>query len=469
MKSYSRSAVESTVCIAEFPPASAEAPSALPKSPAVATSHRWRALVYFLFVLACGEFLVRGPARALGPNSGFNDFLSPYIQSRAWVRGIDPYDPQSLLELWPSGATRFQFLSPEASDGSILVKRGIPTAYPPTTFAVIAPLTLLPWPIANLVWTGINIFLFAWMLLALVSLTRIPRNGPCLYLFIAFALALAPFHTGLATANLAVAATELSVIAVWTADRKYEVATGVLLAFAISLKPQIGLCLLAYFLLRRRGKMFGTALLAIALCAALAVLRLEVTHVNWEQSYVRDNQALFATGILSDFRPPNPTRFGLLNLQLVLYPLLGSANAANKTALIFGVLTLLVWSGLVLRRKDWGNGLLPLTTIAVLSLLPVYHRFYDAALLIFPLCWYMLYQKGNDRVPSLGWLFIVPFLIPGGTLLQSLQENGHIPAALSGSWFWNDIVMPHEVWTLMVLSLILLYGMYTAPAAETAS
>jgi hypothetical protein len=31
----------------------------------------------------------------------WNDFLSPYIQSKAWVRGKNPYSAQSLVSLWP--------------------------------------------------------------------------------------------------------------------------------------------------------------------------------------------------------------------------------------------------------------------------------------------------------------------------------------------------------------------------------
>jgi hypothetical protein len=41
-------------------------------------------------LLAASEFIVRGPVRFLRA-ADFNDFISPYIQSRALVRGMDPY------------------------------------------------------------------------------------------------------------------------------------------------------------------------------------------------------------------------------------------------------------------------------------------------------------------------------------------------------------------------------------------
>src|SRR5262245_36827266 len=46
-----------------------------------------------------------------------------------------------------------------------------------------------------------------------------------------------------------------------------------------------------------------------------------------------------------------------------------------------------VWF-LLLRRRDFStNALLELSTLAAMSLLPVYHRLYDAALLLLPLAW----------------------------------------------------------------------------------
>ena len=112
-------------------------------------SRNWRFFLAALILLAAGEFLLRGPMRALGPGAGFNDFLPPYVQAKAWVQGIDPYSPTSLLELWPAEATRFEFLPKEVADGSLVTKRGIPTAYPPTCFLLLAPFMLLSWPLST--------------------------------------------------------------------------------------------------------------------------------------------------------------------------------------------------------------------------------------------------------------------------------------------------------------------------------
>jgi hypothetical protein len=422
----------------------------------------WRSVLCLALVLAAGaEFVVRGPLRAVQSSTQFNDFLSPYIQADAWTRGLDPYSPQTLLRLWPPQAAHLQFVPREVADGSIIAKRGIPTAYPITSLVLVAPLSWLPWNLAYGLWFAINLALFGLMLSVLVELAgfsyRDIRGG----LLIAFVLALAPFHTGFVTGNVALAAVELGVIAVWTARQRHEIATAVLLALSAGLKPQIGLCFLLYYLVRRRWRIFAAATALLALFAAVGLLRLEISHTSWFGNYLNDNHVLLESGILANFTPVNPMRFGLLDLQVILYSMIGSVGAANHLAELIGVVLLAVWLVLVWRRKNGQEGfeLLDLSAIAVMSLLPVYHRFYDAALLVLPLCWvFASFRKA--RLPAIfALLLMVPFLIPGGTILQTMQINGHIPSTLSERWWWDTIVMPHEVWALFFLGLLLLYEM----------
>jgi len=423
-------------------------------------AQNWRGVLCLALILAAGaEFVVRGPLRAVQSSTQFNDFLSPYIQANAWTRGLDPYSPQTLLKLWPPQAAHLQFVPREVADGSIIAKRGIPTAYPITSLVLIAPLSWLPWNVAYGLWFAINLALFGLMLSVLVELAgfsyRDIRGG----LLIAFILALAPFHTGFVTGNVALAAVELGVVAVWKARQRHDIATAVLLAVSAALKPQIGLCFLLYYLVCRRWRIFAGATALLALFAAVGLLRLEVSHTPWFGNYLNDNHVLLESGILANFTPVNPMRFGLLNLQVILYSMVGSVGVANHLAELIGVVFLGAWLLIVLRRRIRQDDLLDLSAIAVMSLLPVYHRFYDAVLLVLPLCWVVAsYRKA--RLPAiLALLLMVPFLIPGGTILQTMQINGRIPSTLSEHWWWDTIVMPHEIWALFFLGLLLLYEM----------
>ncbi len=79
-------------------------------------STRSKSLLLSLVLLAACEFIVRGPMRFLRA-ADFNDFISPYIQSRALVMGMDPYSPEVLVRLWPvEGAHRPEFLAKDLAD-----------------------------------------------------------------------------------------------------------------------------------------------------------------------------------------------------------------------------------------------------------------------------------------------------------------------------------------------------------------
>jgi hypothetical protein len=105
--------------------------------------------------------------------------------------------------------------------------------------------------------------------------------------------------------------------------------------------------------------------------------------------------------------------------------------------------------------------MLDLSAIAIASLLPVYHRFYDAALLVLPLCWVFVSFRKARMLGSLSLMLVLPFLIPGGTILDSMERSGRIPPTLAGRWWWEVIVVPHQVWMLFFLAVLLLKEMNT--------
>ncbi len=420
---------------------------------------KWTVVCLALLLLAGTEFVIRGPVRALQTATGFNDFLSPYVQADAFVHGLDPYSPKVLLRLWPATASHFLFLPKEVANGSLVANRGIPTAYPITALVLIAPFSLLPWNLAYALWFAMNLILFAIMLWALVKLAGFCGDlyWPATILLLAGTLALAPFHTAIVTGNVSLVAVEMSVIAIWAARQRHEIAAGLLLAVAAGLKPQIGLCFLFYYLLRRRWRICGIAAGLLACGTAFGLLRLQFGHTTWLANYLSDNQILLETGVLGNFTPINPTRFGLVNLQVALYPILGGVRVTNAVAMAMGAILLVAWIVSVVRRESRDDGeLLDLSAIAVISLLPVYHRFYDATMLVLPLCWALISFRRARRFAVISLLLMIPFLIPGGTLLETMEIGGRIPAGLTRHWWCDGFVMPHQVWALLFLGILLL-------------
>jgi MFS family permease len=414
-----------------------------------------KSLLILLVLLAASEFVVRGPVRFLRA-ADFNDFISPYIQSRALVLGMDPYSPEVLVRLWPVDSDR----RPDAkdlADGSLTVKRGIPTAYPLTCLFLLAPLAVLPWPVAYLAWLVITVCLIFGLIGSLLAMGGFGRNDWRAYVFVAFSLALAPLHTGLGAGSIVIATVALCGIALALDERGREIIAGVLFGIAVGLKPQIGLPFLAYYLLRRHWRLFGIAAGVVVTTALLAIARLAISGTPWLQNYRLDNKVLLATGILSDFTERNPIRFSLINLQVLFYAILHHAVVANVLALAVSATLFGIWVWLVLRNRSL-VALLPMGTLAVLSLLPVYHRLYDAFLLVFPLCWSLKEFSGSKAARGT-FLLMLPFLVPGGSALEQLQLRGRIPDGIAHSWYWTRFVMPHQIWFLLLLSLLLLWRM----------
>lgn len=415
-----------------------------------------------LLVVSLTEFVVRGPVRfALAGD--FNDFKSPYIQTRAWMKGIDPYSPANLVALWPDTGQRLDFLKRDMADGSLVLKHGIPTAYPPTSFALLAPIAWLPYRVAHPAWLLISLFacVLAVVSLALRAQLRWPEKRT--YLFLAFAFALAPFHTGLGAGSLVIVAVAACALAVWAIDRQQDLIAGILIGVAVGLKPQIGLPFLVYYLLRRRWRVVGVAVTLVALLAAIAILHLSLHHTPWIDNYRNDNKILFARGSLGDFTEENPIRFSLINLQVLLYTFKPDRTAATFLALAISGAMGVLWLVLLRRRDHSETELLELSALCLLSLLPVYHRLYDASLLIFPLAWSMTALSGPLKRWAKGTLFLMlVFLVPGGSALERLQYSNYLPR-LQHSWWWFHFALPHQVWILILLTALLLHALRMSP------
>ena len=259
---------------------------------------------------------------------------------------------------------------------------------------------------------------------------------------------------------MSIAAIALCAIAVWGAASRYDNLAGVLLGAASCLKPQIGICFLLYYALRRnwRVTLSGVAVAGGIGVAGLLWLSLRF-GMGWVHYFLSNANDFAASNKFNDFTYSQPMRFTLINLQVLFYSISGNAAFANWLALGLGAVMLAVWAWSVW-RNDSRPVLLALSAICVVSLLPVYHRSYDATLLIFPICWSLgrMQRAGwRERGTPVTLLMILPFALPGAALLQALLDRKYIPAGWAGSWWWNAIAMPHEIWLLLALACWLLY------------
>jgi len=258
------------------------------------------------------------------------------------------------------------------------------------------------------------------------------------------------------------AAAAVSVAAVWAASRGKEIAAGILLGIAVCVKPQLGLCFVLYYLVRRRWKIVAIACGWTAALALIAICRLAVSGIPWLSTYLENGRKVFAPGAINDFTTSNPVWYNMINLQVLLWQVVRNVSFANWLAASAGIVLLGIWLWLI--KQDSSCQLLEVSALVVLSLLPMYHRFYDAALLIWPLGWSLLILKQQYRnLVLLIIACIIPFLLPGAALLNQLAEKGRVPSNIVDDWYWNGLIVSHQVWMVMILCTVLLAALGKFP------
>jgi hypothetical protein len=410
---------------------------------------RTTVLLALALLVAGTGFIVRGPLRFIHNGLAWNDLTQAYVPARAWLEGKNPYDGQTFVDIWAE-QTGTRYVDPRSQFAH--------ATYPLTTLVVMSPFAVLSWKAALAAWTAIRLVLLLPMIWALARAGQLSPSGSLTLL--AMTLALAPLHTGMATGNITVLALELAAIGTWAMTAQRPLPAGIAFGIVTCLKPQIGLCFFAYCLLRKRYRASFVCVATVCVVAAIGVVRLYALNTGWIHDFLH-NAREFAVGhnVVNDFSASNRIRFTLINLHVPLYELTGSAQWTNLIASLTGFVMLVVWLRLAMRKQE-GAPLLALGAVAILSLISIYHRFYDATLLVFPLCWSLAAPGcGLKIVRRIVWLAFIPFLLPGATILQQLESSHRISSSIAQSRWWNVVVMPHETWVLLVLALVLLYAM----------
>jgi hypothetical protein len=424
---------------------------------------RYRVLALGILFLAGAEFLIRGPVRGLNPEMGWNDFTGPYVAARAWMQGSPPYQAANLVRIWTSLGG--EPIGIPASTHDPFQVRPI---YPPTTLALVAPFAILPWRLAMVAWMLAEIASVVVLAIMLASVLALPSTNWKL-LFVAAVLALAPFHTGIGRANPAVFSVTLAGLAGWASLRRRSALAGLLLAISLCLKPPLGGALLLYYLLIRRDKRLGAYCLATTAFVTVVALGWLGMHGNhWWTDLSANLRLLDVPGTTDDFTSANPLRFTMINLQVLLFAIFPSVRVAQVAA--YALSGALAAAFLFLARsRNATTELLEASTVAVLSLLPIYHRSYEAAVLVLPLAWAFA-KLHSEFAPAarISLALMAVFLVPGGALLQVLSSEGIIPRAISSQFWWDPIVMAHEIWALLGLSMVLLYARARATGESTA-
>jgi hypothetical protein len=403
-----------------------------------------------------GFFLQRA-----SPN-GMADFKAVYYGARCLIRHSDPYQESEFLRVYQAEGGEF----PSAPGTSQVFRRAVPVCINlPTSLLLVAPLALLTWGQAHVLWM---LFLAGSLILAASLMWNLAESyAPGISLFL-ICIVLANSEILFSGSNLAGISVGLCLVGVWCLLKERFMMAGVLcMAVSLALKPHNSGLVWLYFLLaggiyRKRAMQTFVVTVVLALAAILWVTPIAphwIGELNSNLLLTTAPGALNAPGPTSvSFRSSNM----LIDLQTVISVFRDDPRIYNPVSYLICGALLLAWSVRTLRssfsqRRAW----LALAAIAAISMLPVYHRQYDAKLLLLtvPAC-AMLWAEGG----LIGWIaavvntagVVVTGDIPSAILLD-LTKNLHISTAGLPGQILTVVLMQPAPLILLVMGIFYLW------------
>jgi hypothetical protein len=402
------------------------------------------AAIGFAYLFALTRFAYQDVAQIAFP---VNDLTSPWLLSKAFLTGENPYSFAVVSRVWDIERVS----SPGWPDFDYVFQH-YGMVYPPTAFPLIAPFTLLHWRAAVYVYLVGSTAFLASMILQLARRLPFQRNWRRLC-FVAFALALAPLHSGVHESNLNTLTIAFILAgAVWMQAKPHR--AGVALALAMCVKPQLACMFFAYPWLRRKWKAGFTGFGVYASILATSVFWMSLHGIHFLKFYEED-AAQWSRLPSAHFDASHLGKFQLVNLQVLIFQFTHNVERSNLIAWsIF--LTLASASAYIIRsRVADENEALGLALISILTLLPVYQRFYSAAVLVFVLYWAI--ENWPRRTALSALLLFFPFFLPLTTMIQRSALAGPLQAGrLRGQFAWNLFLLPHAIWIELALMALLL-------------
>jgi hypothetical protein len=357
----------------------------------------------YLLLLGSLLFVFAGVAIEHFNDAGMVDFKEYYLGSRCLLEHHDPYKQADLAAMYDRESDN---LVPELCPGCWHRSTDHMTPNFPATFLLVTPLAVLPWGVAKTIWMTLTAgcYILATFLMMNVGADFAPRFcAGLIYLFLINSELL------LASGNAAGIVIGLSIIAAWTILRnRFALAGAVCLALALVLKPHDAGLIWLYLLLAD-GALRKRALQTLAMAGALAAAAaLWTWHVapHWVQELLSNESALVSPGGINDPGPASTGNFGvdlIISLQTVVSRIRDNPHFYNPVVYLVCGALLVVWIWKTLRspftqERAW----FALAAIAPLSMLFLYHRRYDARLLLLaiPAC-AMLWRRGGGLG---GWM-----------------------------------------------------------------
>lgn len=362
-----------------------------------------------VFLGATVVLVILGYLLSAKSEGAVHDFVSSYYAARCLIEHSDPYSETDLLRTYNATPGQRPLNDPE---DRVTIARYV---YPPSAFAVMVPFGILPWRSAHILWAIVSSFslIFAAILAWELGADRAPILCGCLIAYM-----LANSEILLVLANPSALMISMCVIAVWCFVRERWVVAGIIcLALALALKPQGAGLVWLYFLLaggiaRKRAIQ---ALLVSAVISLPFIVWTWAVSPHWIHELQWNIRSFAYRGGPTDPGPASsmPTEF--LDLQVVFSRLRDRPAFYNSLSYLVVAPLLLAWAAITVRaRESKENVFYGIGAIAPLSLLPIYHHFYDTKLLLLTIPALALVSARRDRLGLIAILLTaVSFFVTG--------------------------------------------------------
>ncbi len=313
---------------------------------------------------------------------GAVDFQGAYYATRCLMSHHDPYSPSDVTTMY---VALKRHPPPEGFFRADLAFAGF--VYQPIVFPLIVPFVWMGWSMALRVWM---VLLIAGLFTSGVLMWRVGARAAPGVAITLVCLMLANAAVSIGSGNPAGVAIALCTFAVWCfLEARYEAAGVVCLALSLLLKPHDSGLVWLYLLLaggalRRRA---WQSLAVTAVVGGAALIWVTTVAPAWPGEWKVNLAAISAPGQMN-----NPAALTaeelritktIVDLQSVVAVFWPDPRVYNPVAYTFCGLLLLVGAAATFGRRLTAEQVwLGLTSIAPLTLLVVYHRPYDARILL---------------------------------------------------------------------------------------
>jgi hypothetical protein len=395
-----------------------------------------------------------------GPANGMVDFKGVYYDTQCMIQHTDPYlvgEPLRVYLLAYGG---------QQAPSQVLRQILAYNVYLPTSSILIAPIAMLPWGFAHILWrllTAIALFLTAsliWSFGANYSLV-LTSGIACFFLLNCEAI--------FATGNTAGVAVALCVIGVWCIMQERFIWPGMFcMAVGLLIKPHDAGLVWLFFLLAGgvyRKRALQTLVLTVVLGLPSIVWISEIAP-NWMQELHTNLRLVSQPGGSSDPGPASALNGKgpsmIINLQSDFSIFRNDPHFYNLASYLVCGTLLLIWAIITVRsRPTSSRAWLGLAAVIPLAILVVYHRPYDAKLLLLTLPACAILWAGGGVIAWIALLVTLAGVVMTADLplafLMMLTEKLHFSEGVAGRMMTTVLTRPVPL-ILLAMSFFYLWA-----------